>query len=93
MPHVLVIHDVDDYSVWKEAFDTASGLLREAGELEFQVLVDTANPDRVVHFARWESVEKARAFFQSREVEEIRRRAGVRSPDFIYLDLKDSGIR
>jgi quinol monooxygenase YgiN len=93
MPHVLVIHEVEDYGVWKAAFDRAAPLLTEAGELEFQVLADTANPNRVVHFAKWASVEKARAFFQSPEVEEIRRRAGVKSPEVIYLDMKDSGIR
>jgi quinol monooxygenase YgiN len=93
MPYVLVTHEVEDYESWKVAFDNASRLLAAAGELEFQVLVDTANPDRVVHIARWTSEESARAFFQSPEVEEIRRRAGVKAPEFIYLELKDSGVR
>jgi heme-degrading monooxygenase HmoA len=65
MPFVLVIHEVEDYGAWKSAFDGAARLLTEAGELEFQVLTDTTNPNRIVHFAKWTSVEKARAFFES----------------------------
>ena len=93
MPHVLVIHEVDDYRAWKAVFDNASQLLTDAGELEFHVLVDTTNPNRIVHYAKWASLEAARAFFQSPQVEEIRRRAGVKAPQFIYLDMMDFGVR
>ena len=46
-----------------------------------------------VHFSKWKSHESARKFFQSSEQEEIRRKAGVKAPEFIYLDMLESGIR
>ena len=93
MQYVLIIHEVKDYAVWKQAFDNAAGILRDAGELEYQVLTYALDPNKVVHFSRWTSHEHARNFFQSAEVEEIRRKAGVKAPEFIYLDLLEAGTR
>ena len=41
----------------------------------------------------WTSLENAKAFFQSPESEEIRRKAGVKAPEFIYLEQLESGVR
>ena len=38
MQHVLIIHEVKDYSIWKGVFDNASGIRKSAGELSYQVL-------------------------------------------------------
>ena len=40
MPHVLIIHEVADYTAWKQVFDDAAGIREEAGERSFQVLVE-----------------------------------------------------
>ncbi|MES3008887.1 MAG: antibiotic biosynthesis monooxygenase [Pseudomonadota bacterium] len=93
MQYVLIIHEVKDYGVWKMAFDNAAGLLRDAGEIEYQVLKYELDPNKVVHFSRWKSHEHAKKFFQSDEVEDIRRKAGVKAPEFIYLDLLEAGTR
>jgi heme-degrading monooxygenase HmoA len=90
-PFVLIIHHVDDYPAWKAVFDGAAGLRRDAGELSFQVLASDTDPNRVVHFSRWRSLDAARRFFESPELVEIRRQAGVRAPEFLYLDELDGG--
>lgn len=92
MPHVLIIHEVDDYPAWKAVFDDAATLRREAGERTFQVLRDAGDLDRIVHFSTWTSLDDARAFFQSPELVEIRARAGVRDPEFRYLQELDAGV-
>jgi quinol monooxygenase YgiN len=89
--HVLIVHLVDDYEAWKAVFDGAAGIRREAGERHFQVLRDSMNPNRVVHFSTWTDHEAARAFFESPRLVEIRRQAGVNAPEFLYLDESDSG--
>ncbi|WP_323809721.1 hypothetical protein [Sphingobium baderi] len=38
-----------------------------------------------VHFSQWTSLDAARAFFESPQLVEIRRIAGVRAPEFRYL--------
>lgn len=92
MQFVLIIHDVADYAAWKTVFDGAATLRRDAGEISYQVLKFDTDPNRIVHFSRWRSLGAARAFFESDRLVEIRAQAGVKAPDFIYLDQLESGI-
>jgi quinol monooxygenase YgiN len=91
MADVLIIHEVADYPAWKQVFDDAAGIRREAGERSFQVLREVDDPGRVVHLSTWTSHDAARAFFESPRLVEIRRQAGVRSPEFLYLDELEAG--
>lgn len=90
--HVLIIHEVEDYLQWKAVFDNAASLRKRAGEIEYRLLAYEAEMRRVVHFSRWTSLGAARAFFESPELVEIRRRAGVKSPEFIYLNEIEAGV-
>lgn len=84
--HVLIIHEVNDYEKWKAIFDDAAPIRREAGEIAYQLLAYDTDASRVVHFSRWTSLDAARAFFESARLVEIRRVAGVRAPEFHYLN-------
>ena len=92
MPHVLIIHEVADYPAWKAVFDGAATIRRNAGERSFQVLRYQHDADRIVHFSAWTSLEDARRFFESPELIRIRAEAGVKSPEFIYLEEIEAGI-
>jgi heme-degrading monooxygenase HmoA len=92
MSYVLIIHEVGSYPAWKRIFDQAASLRKAAGELSFQLLRYAANENNIVHFSKWSSLENARKFFESPEVAEIRQRAGVKAPDFIYLSEIESGV-
>lgn len=92
MAHVLIIHDVADYTAWKRVFDEAARIRREAGERSYQVLKFESDSNRIVHFSTWTSHDDARRFFESPELVEIRRIAGVTAPDFLYLDELESGV-
>jgi quinol monooxygenase YgiN len=89
---VLIVHGVADYDAWKTVFDEAASIRRDAGEISYQVLCDETDPNKVVHFSRWRSLAEARAFFESERLIEIRRRAGVAAPEFIYLHQRDAGV-
>lgn len=91
MPHLLIIHEVADYASWKRVFDGAAGLRRDAGERSYQVLKYQHDPNRIVHFSAWTSLAAARSFFESPQLVRIRAEAGVRSPDFIYLEQLEAG--
>lgn len=91
MPYVLIIHEVADYDRWKRIFDDAADLRREAGERTYQVLRSEHNPHNVVHFSSWTSLDDAKRFFESPELISIRAEAGVKSPQFIYLEQLDAG--
>ena len=91
VPYVLIIHEVADYPAWKRVFDAAAGLRRDAGERSYQVLRYQNDPNRIVHFSVWTSLEEARRFFESPQLIRIRADAGVKSPEFIYLDQLEAG--
>ena len=91
MHHVLIIHEVADYEAWKKVFDSAASIRRNAGERSFQVLRYQNDPNRIVHFSMWTSINDAKRFFESLELVQIRKEAGVKSPDFIYLEQLEAG--
>ncbi len=92
MQYVLIIHEVADYPVWKAVFDKAACLRRDAGELSYQVLRYRDDENRVVHMSKWRSLSAARKFFESEQLINIRAKAGVKAPEFIYLDEVESGV-
>ncbi|MBB6002639.1 putative quinol monooxygenase [Arcicella rosea] len=92
MKHVLIIHEVADYPAWKKVFDNAAGIRKEAGEISYQVLKYEQEPNKIVHFSVWTSIENAKNFFESPKLVQIRKEAGVKSPEFIYLDELEAGV-
>ncbi|NOU21987.1 MAG: antibiotic biosynthesis monooxygenase [Methyloglobulus sp.] len=92
MAHVLIIHAVIDYNAWKKIFDDAADLRKNAGEQRYQVLKLEDDPNKIVHFSEWRSLDDARAFFESPELVNIRRQAGVEAPEFLYLQQLESGV-
>lgn len=91
MHYVLIIHAVKDYPAWKEVFDNAATIRKNAGEISYYVLRDEHDANRIVHFSRWKSLANARAFFESTELADIRRQAGVHAPEFNYLESIEQG--
>jgi quinol monooxygenase YgiN len=91
MPYVLIIHEVEDYAAWKQIFDRAATIRWEAGELSYQVLKYQSEPNKIVHFSAWTSLADAQRFFESPELIAIRAAAGVKSPEFIYLEQLEAG--
>ena len=90
-PYVLIIHEVADYPAWKTVFDSAAGIRKEAGERSYQVLKFETDANKIVHFSAWTSIADAKAFFESPRLVEIREEAGVKAPEFIYLDQIEAG--
>ncbi len=87
----MIIHEVAGYPAWKELFDGAADIRREAGERSFQVLRYENDANRIVHFSAWTSLTDARRFFKSPKLVRIRAEAGVKAPDFIYREQLEAG--
>lgn len=92
MPHVLISHEVNDYAVWKVIFDQAAGIRKQAGEVSYQLLRADTDANSIVHFSEWTSLDNAQRFFESPELVEIRKKAGVKAPEFIYLHELERGV-
>lgn len=85
MQYVLIIHEVESYPAWKSVFDGAAGIRKQAGEISYQLLRQDTADNHIVHFSQWTSLDDARRFFESAELVDIRKKAGVKAPAFIYL--------
>lgn len=92
MQYVLIMHEVEAYAAWKTVFDQAAAMRKAAGELSYQLLRFDADANTLVHFSAWSSLDNARRFFESPELVEIRRQAGVKAPEFIYLHEIERGV-
>lgn len=92
MRYVLIIHEVEDYLAWKTIFDGAINIRKDAGEISYQLLKYDRDTNSIVHFSRWSSLENARTFFESPALVEIRKKAGVKAPKFIYLEELENGV-
>jgi len=92
MPHVLIIHEVEAYPAWKSVFDQAAAMRKRAGEISYQLLRHENDENKLVHFSEWTSLDDARCFFESPELVEIRKKAGVKAPEFLYLQEIESGV-
>lgn len=92
MPHVLIIHEVETYPAWKAIFDQAADIRKNAGEISYHLLRYDNDSATIVHFSAWSSLDNARRFFESPELIEIRRKAGVKAPEFIYLQELERGV-
>ena len=91
MQYVLIIHEVDSYPAWKAVFDQAGEIRKAAGEISYQLLHVDKNANAIVHFSKWTSLDDARLFFESPKLVEIRKLAGVKAPEFIYLQEIEQG--
>ena len=92
MQHVLIIHEVADYAAWKSIFEHAAGIRKAAGERSYQVLKYEGEPNKIVHFSQWTSIADAKAFFESPKLVQILLDAGVKAPEFIYLEQLETGV-
>jgi heme-degrading monooxygenase HmoA len=92
MQRVLIIHEVASYPAWKTVFDQAAVIRKRAGEISYQLLHYDHDANHIVHFSAWSSLDNARRFFESPELVEIRKQAGVKAPEFIYLHEIERGV-
>ena len=92
MKYVLIIHEVNDYLLWKKVFDEAATIRKLAGEISYQLLKYEQDANNIVHFSEWNSLDNAKKFFESPELIDIRIKAGVKAPTFIYLEKLEEGI-
>jgi quinol monooxygenase YgiN len=92
MQYVLIIHEVDAYQAWKAVFDQAADIRKNAGEISYQLLRYDNDANAIIHFSEWTSLDNARRFFESPELVEIRKNAGVKTPNFLYLQELERGV-
>ena len=80
---VVITHDVEDYTVWKRAFDGHAAVRRNAGIVAAHVNQDAENPNRVRVYLAGTDRAKLAAFVGDIALMAAMREAGVTGPPHI----------
>jgi hypothetical protein len=94
MVHVMIRHRVADYGRWKEAFDSHLTTRKRAGENGSHVYHAVEDPRDIVVQLHFQTIEEARKFVNSDELQQRMKEAGVQgTPDIQYLEDARAGYR
>ena len=86
MPHILIQHEVEDFTTWKEAYDSRADVHDAAGFKELQILQGLDNPNNIVVLFFNANIERAREYLNSDDLKQAMQGAGViGAPQIIEL--------
>lgn len=87
MVHVFVRHKVSDMNHWKAIFDSAYHMRKAGGELSARMFRSRVDPAELNLLCEWDSLERARKFFEQPELKAAMEQAGVvGAPDIEYME-------
>lgn len=87
MLHVLVRVSFEEFEKWKVGFTAGSSLRKEYGSQGVTVFRSPDKPNQVVILAEYEDLARAQQLFQSQELRDALKRAGVTEPpEVTFLD-------
>ena len=85
-------HKVEDFAIWKKAFDSFSEIRKSAGERSFSVGTIHNEPNTAYVVNEWDSIAAHKAFLENPELADAMKAAGVLEPPHtIILNEVDKG--
>jgi len=91
MPYITIRHKIKDYDAWKPKFDAHGPTRAAAGCKGGHLLRGIDDPNEVVIFFEWDTLENARKFTASPELKAAMKEAGViDKPDVYFLENQES---
>jgi len=85
MVYVMARHKVADYAKWRQGLDDAGIMRKSAGEKSTRIFRVVDDPNSIVVFMEWDSLENARKHLQSEKAQKARHEAGVLKPPEIFF--------
>jgi heme-degrading monooxygenase HmoA len=87
MPHLLIHHKVENFAIWKRAYDGHRNARDQAGLTELHLLRTVADQNDVVILFETDDLERARAFVRSDDLRNKMQEAGViGTPELLELE-------
>jgi quinol monooxygenase YgiN len=77
MATIFVLHRVADYDAWHQVYESVAPMQQAGGVIEEHVYRATDDPNNVLVFHRFGSMQEAEAFANSPALREAMQRAGV----------------
>ena len=78
MINVLVQHEVADYPAWKAVFDAALDVRHQHGEYSCRIFHTAGDVNNLTLLFEWDTLDRAREFLTSGEVQARMKAAGVK---------------
>lgn len=85
---IIVRHQVQDYSAWREVFDSAENIRQHYGHLDAEVMTDPGNKNEVFVIDRYPTLEAAQAYASSSELKEAMSKAGLTGAPRIEITVE-----
>ena len=87
MALLIVRHKVQDYSKWKPVFDDHATARKAAGCKGGRLWRSASDPNEIFVLLGWDSVESARKFVETANLQQVMQRSGVvDKPDVYFLE-------
>jgi quinol monooxygenase YgiN len=93
MPFILTTrHTVEDYGKWKAHFDSHTDVRKRAGEQSYQIFHGTGDPNDLVLFFEWDSLDHFKKYLQSEQLRASLAESGVvTEPQITFLERVETG--
>lgn len=85
MIRMFARHDVNDYSIWKQAYDAFETERREQGVRDDAVFLAADNRNNVTIWHDFDNLDAARAFAGSDRLRQVMQNAGVAGEPQIWF--------
>ena len=79
MAYVLDRLEVKDYEAFESIFVSRDGIRRSLGEKSYQILREEGDPNKLVLLFEWDTLENARNYMESAEVQAAAQQASVKA--------------
>ena len=87
MATLLVRHSVQDFGKWKRVFDEHADARKNAGSKGGKLYQASDNPNDVTVVLQWDTIEHARKFAESPDLQSTMQNAGVTGqPQIRFLE-------
>lgn len=85
---MMITHEVKDFKVWKEAFDSGEAMRNQAGIKVMKIFTAMDNANMVTVAAEVTDMDAANKFLSNPELKSIMEKAGVISkPDIRFFNV------
>lgn len=88
MAHLFVRHPVEDYEMWRQAYDDADALREEFGVRSHTVFQSADDPNDVTVMHELDNIGAAKLFAEAPQLREAMDQAGVSAPPTIWFAHK-----
>ena len=85
MVFVIGRHKVADCVKWRQAFEGAVAMRKAGGEKSVRIFRSVDDPNNLVLFMEWDSLENCQKFMQSEDLQKDMQKADVMEQPDIYI--------